>query len=97
MKLYRNPTDNNDQRSSSVSLIQIINVKDDVIRNSFMIKYNLETITMMCDNAHNSKNNGLKCLKVYCHTDSRRCSLVPAIQSQQEQTFERRISFLKNG
>ncbi len=35
--------------------IQIINVRDDFIRNSFSIKYNLETITMICDNAQMKK------------------------------------------
>ena len=45
--------DQHQQNQSSA--IQIITVKDDDIRNSFSIKHNFETLTMMCENAQSKK------------------------------------------
>ncbi|UJR26252.1 hypothetical protein I4U23_007592 [Adineta vaga] len=48
---------NNDQsKQIQSSAIQIINVKDDVLRNSFSIKHDLETHTFMCENAQSKKH-----------------------------------------
>ncbi|CAF1489432.1 unnamed protein product [Rotaria sordida] len=57
------------------SAIQIINVKDDVIRNSFSIKHNLETLTMMCDNAQ-SKKHWLEMFESALYPRQRRGSLL---------------------
>jgi hypothetical protein len=48
---------NTDQlKQTQTSAIQLINVKDDVVRNSFSIKHNLETHTLMCENAQGKKH-----------------------------------------
>jgi hypothetical protein len=83
IKFYRDSTDNNEHRPSS---IKIINVKDDVIRNSFIIKYNLEIITMMCDNSQ-LKKHWIEMFESVLHPDSSRFSLIPAMESR-ERTLE---------
>jgi hypothetical protein len=87
IKLYRTSTENNERRSPSSSLIQLINVKDDVIRNAFTIKYNLDTTTVVCDNAQ-IKKQWIEMFESVLNTNLRRYSLIPVIQSQQEHTFE---------
>ena len=57
------------------SAIQIINVKDDVLRNSFTIKYNFETVTMMCENAQ-SKKHWLEMFESALYPRQRRGSLL---------------------
>jgi hypothetical protein len=66
-------TDQNKQIQSSA--IQIVNVKDDVLRNSFSIKHNLETIIMMCDNAQ-SKKHWLEMFESVLYPRQRRGSLL---------------------
>ena len=87
-------------KQNQLSAIQIINVKDDVVRNAFSIKHNLETITMMCDNAQ-SKKHWLEMLEsaLYpkqrrgslLYTDADRLSMSPAANGRssiQQQPFE---------
>jgi hypothetical protein len=57
------------------SAIQIINDKDDLVRNSFTIKYNLEILTMMCDNAQ-SKKHWLEMFESVLYPKQRRGSLL---------------------
>jgi hypothetical protein len=66
-------TDQHKQIQSSA--IQIINVKDDVLRNSFSIKHNLETLTMMCENAQ-SKKHWLEMFESALYPRQRRGSLL---------------------
>jgi hypothetical protein len=94
IKLQRGSTNTTDNQNneeniqySPLSLIQIINVKDDMLRNSFSIKCNLETITMMCDNAQ-IKKHWNEMFESALYTNTRRFSALPAIQTQQEQVFE---------
>lgn len=81
IKLHQTATSINSDRSSSQnkqnqsSAIQIINVKDDVVRNSFSIKHNLETITMMCENAQ-SKKHWLEMFECALYPRQRRGSLL---------------------
>ncbi|CAF1391660.1 unnamed protein product [Adineta steineri] len=89
-KNLRNINDNQDgeenkQYSPAVS-IQIINVKDDIIRNSFSIKYNLDTITLMCKNAQ-IKKQWVELLESTLQTDTRRSSVEFLLQTQQEQVL----------
>ena len=51
-----NTNDNDAHKQYSSSSVQIINVKDDVLRNAFTIQYNADTITMMCESAQIKKN-----------------------------------------
>ncbi len=76
----------NDMKQYSSS-IQIINVKDDLIRNSFSIKYNLETITMICDNAQ-MKKHWIEMFESVLYRDSKGKSTIPMIQSGIDQEFE---------
>jgi len=69
------------------SSIQIINVKDDIIRNSFSIKYHLETIIMICDNAH-IKKQWIEMFESVLYRDSKRYPTTSTIQSEEEQGFE---------
>ncbi|CAF3911547.1 unnamed protein product, partial [Adineta steineri] len=93
IKLHKNLTNINDnqdgeenkQYSPAVS-IQIINVKDDIIRNSFSIKYNLDTITLMCKNAQ-IKKQWVELLESTLQTDTRRSSVEFLLQTQQEQVL----------
>ena len=82
---------NQQHKQMQTSAIQIVNVKDDVLRNSFSIKYNLETLTLMCENAQ-SKKHWVERFEsaLYpkhrrgslLYTDSRRLSLSPSSTSQ---------------
>jgi hypothetical protein len=58
-----------------LSAIQIINIKDDVLRNSFSIKHNLETLTMMCENAQ-SKKHWIEMFESALYPKQRRGSLL---------------------
>lgn len=94
INLHQISSNMNNNRSNNkqiqTSAIQIVNVKDDVLRNSFSIKYNLETLTLMCENAQ-SKKHWLEMLEsaLYpkqrrgslLYTDSRRLSMSPSSAS----------------
>ncbi len=82
IKIHRNS--NNKHYLSS---IQIINVKDDIIRNSFSIKYHLETIIMKCENAH-IKKQWIEMFESVLYRDSKRNPTTSTIQSEEEQGFQ---------
>lgn len=65
----------NQSKQNQSSAIQIINMKDDSLRNSFSIKYNLETLTLMCDNAQ-SKKHWLEMFESALYPRQRRGSLL---------------------
>lgn len=73
----------NDKQQYS-STIQIINVKDDILRNSFSIKYNLETIVMICDNAY-IKKHWMEVFESVLYRDSKQYS---TIQTNEERKYE---------
>jgi len=87
IKIRRNSINKNDNTEYPSSSIKIINVKDDIIRNSFSIKYNLETITMICDNAH-IKKHWIEMFESVLYKDSKQFSTTSTIQSEEEQGFE---------
>ncbi|CAF0815442.1 unnamed protein product [Adineta ricciae] len=72
MNNNRNANQNKQVQSSA---IQLINVKDDVLRNSFSIKHNLETHTLMCDNAQ-SKKHWMEMFESALYPQQRRGSLL---------------------
>lgn len=57
------------------SALQVTNDKDDLVRNSFSIKHNLETFTLMCDNAQ-SKKHWLEMFESVLYPKQRRGSLL---------------------
>lgn len=65
--------DQNKQNQSTT--ISIVNIKDDLSRNSFAIKHNLETLTMMCENAQ-SKKHWLEMFESALYPRQRRGSLL---------------------
>ena len=88
IKMPPHSNNRNDNNQYPSSLLQIINVKDDVIRNSFLIRYNLDTITMMCDNAQ-IKKQWIEMFESALYTDPKQFSSKSAsVQSEQEQTLE---------
>ncbi|CAF4037616.1 unnamed protein product, partial [Rotaria magnacalcarata] len=81
LKLHQTSTNINNDRSTDhhkqiqPSAIHIINVKDDVMRNSFAIKHNLETLTLMCESAQ-SKKHWLEMFESALYPRQRRGSLL---------------------
>jgi hypothetical protein len=72
MNKNRNTDHHKDMQSSA---IQIVNVKDDILRNSFSIKHNIEILTMMCENAQ-SKKHWLEMFESALYPRQRRGSLL---------------------
>lgn len=69
------PSSSADQKSYLSSAIEVINEKDDILRNSFSIKHNLDKITLMCENAQ-SKKHWLEMFDSVLYPKQRRGSLL---------------------
>ncbi len=88
LKIHQTSINTNDNKQySPSSSIQIINLKDDIIRNSFSIKYNLETLIMICDNAQ-TKKHWIEMFESVLYKDSKQYSKTSTIQSEEEHGLE---------
>ncbi|UJR22764.1 hypothetical protein I4U23_025796 [Adineta vaga] len=90
IKLQRNSINTNDNdayKQYSSTSVEIINVKDDVLRNAFSIKYNADTITMMCESAQ-IKKNWIEMFESLLYTRTRRLTRVASLQTQEEEVFQ---------